>query len=281
MITRYRASIFGSQLDQYLQSDDRFKDKLVILNIGYAAPEFNRTIETAGDNDGGIITRSYRASASVTITFGLYIYNTAQRFEACQMIKTLCRKGGTITTSDRPGQALYNCVCEQYPEIDSARDWTAPLTMTFTSYAFPYWQNTADTVKSISGKKTSASVTIPGNAPKCNVTCEVTAKATFQPSGQIVDISASLLTISVGSTKLMLNYNMKQNNYLLIDLDSNNNLRARVYENKTNMKLIGSVLANIKPDSSDKLIAVPGANTVSVDAVKEVSVTFRVKGAWL
>ena len=282
MINRYRVSIGGTQLDQYLENDKRFKDKIVLLNIGYSEPGISRSIETAGDNDGGIITRAFRRSASVTVTFGIYVYNTADRYEACEKIKTLCAKGGTIITNDRPGKALYNCVCEQYPEIDSARDWTAPLTMVFSAYAFPYWQNTAETTKSLTSKKTSATMAVPGNAPNANVIAEVTAKAQFVPSGTIYDSSTPLLTLGIGSTKLMFNYNMKQNNYLLIDLDSNNNLRARVYETKSSMKLIGSVLANIIPSSSDKLLATPGENnTVSIEAVKEVAVTFRVRGAWL
>lgn len=284
MISRYRCSIGGTQLDSILDNNEtykKYKDSLMILNIGYTAPEISRTIETAGDNDGGIITRTYRQKATVTVTFELHIYNTADRFAVCQLIKTLCSKGGTVTTSDRPGQALYNCVCEQYPEIDSSRDWTAPLTLVMSAYAFPYWQNTSDTVKSMTSKKTSATMSVPGNAPKCRVVCEVVAKAAFQPSGQMVDLTASLLTLTVGSTKLYINYPMKLNNYLLIDTDSNNNLRARVYENKTNMKLIESILFYIRADSSDKLLAVPGNNTVAVEAVKEVAVSFKVKGAWL
>ena len=185
MITRYRMSINGTQLDSCLNNNatyKKYKDKIVLLNIGYSEPGISRTVETAGDTDGGIITRTYRQKATVTVTFGLYIYDVADRKAVCRIIQTLVRNGGTIQTNDRPGEALYNCVCEQFPEIDSARDWTAPLTMVFSAYAFPYWQDTAETRATIpvgGTNWTSKAINVPGNAPKSFPIIEIVAKADF------------------------------------------------------------------------------------------------------
>ena len=278
MITRYRISLFGTQLDQLLQSDERFKDRLVILNIGYTEPGYSMNIETPGDSDGGVIARKYRQKATVTVTFGLYIYSTADRYEACELVKTLCTKGGTVMTSDKPGKALYNCVCEQYPEIDSSRDWTAPLTMVFSAYAFPFWVNTADSVKSITGKKTSAALSVPGNAPRANVTAEITALANFSKPKD----NAVTLRVDVGSTNLQFSYQFANNNLIVIDYDSYNNLRVRLYDNATSRKLITSLLPYMLPKSSDRLIATPGSNnTVSIDSAKNITAVFKTKGAWL
>lgn len=278
MNSRYRVSIGGQQLDEYLQNDERFADKLFILNIGYSEPGISRTVETPGDADGGIITRTYRANASVTVVFGLYVYNTAARYEACELIKSLCAKGGTILTNDRPGKALYNCVCEQYPEIDSARDWTAPLTMVFTAYAFPYWVNTADTTKSLTGTKTSAALNVPGNAPAANIVAEVTIGANFSKPKD----NSATVTLTVGSTNLQFSYKFEKNNYILIDTDSRNNLRARLYDNATNKRLITSLLPYMLPKSTDKLLGTPGSNnTVAIEAAKTITATFKTKGAWL
>jgi len=278
MITRYRASIGGSQLDQLLQSDKRFKDKLVILNIGYAEPGISRTIETAGDNDGGVITRTYRQRASVTITFGLYVYNVADRYEACETIKTLASKGGTVITNDRPKRALYNCVCDQYPEIDSARDWTEPLTMVFSSYAFPYWQDQTATVKSLTGTKTETTITVPGNAPKAKCTMEITAAENFP-----TNLNGTILKVTVDSTFININYALKKNNYCLIDQDEKNNLRIRIYDNSSSSKkLIASGIGLATESSSDKLVAIPGkANKFAIQADKKVTAKLSVRGAWL
>ena len=277
MITRYRAAIAGTQLDQLLQSDKRFKDKLAILNIGYSEPGFSRTIETAGDNDGGIITKSYRQKASVTITFELRIYDIADRQEACDKIKTLASKGGDITTNDKPGKYLGGCICEQYPEIDSARDWTAPLTMIMTSYTFPYWQNSTETVKSLTGTKTETTISVPGNAPKANCVVEITALEDF-PS-KLNGVGAA---VTVGSTKITINYSLKKNNYVLIDQDERNNLRIRIYNNSTNNKLLVSGIGLATTSSSDKLIAIPGkSNKFAIQAEKKITARLSARGAWL
>lgn len=278
MINRYRVSVFGTQLDQLLQSDKRFKDRLVILNIGYAEPKYNRTIETAGDNDGGIITRTYRQKASVTVTFGLYVYDVAARYEACEKVKTLCSKGGTITTNDRPGKALYNCVCEQYPEIDSARDWTAPITMVFSRYDFPYWQDTTETVKTLTGTKTETTITVPGNAPKAKCYVEITAQENYPSS-----INGTTLKVTVDSTYINVNYPLKKNNFCIIDQDSKNNLRIRIYDNSSSSKkLIASGVGLATTASSDKLVAIPGkANKFAILADKKVKVALKIRGTWL
>lgn len=278
MTNRYRVSIGGTYLDQLLQNDKRFKDKVVMLNVGYAEPGISRTIETAGDNDGGIVTRTYRQRASVTITFGLYIYNTADRYEACEAIKTLASKGGTVITNDRPNRALYNCVCDQYPEIDSARDWTEPLTMVFSSYAFPYWQNQTATVKSLTGTKTESTITVPGNAPKAICTMEITAAENFP-----TNLNGTILKVTVDSTFLNINYPLKKNNYCLIDQDEKNNLRIRIYDNSSSSKkLIASGIGLATDSSSDKLVAIPGkANKFAIQADKKITAKLSVRGAWL
>lgn len=277
MITRYRMSIGGVQLDSCLDEIEEFeqyKDRIVLLNIGYTAPEISRTIETAGDVDGGIITKTYRQKATVTVTFGIYIYDVADRFAVCQHIKTLASKGGTIITNDRPGQELDNCVCEQYPEIDSAKDWTAPLTMVFSAYAFPYWQEQEATVRSLTGKKTSATTYVPGNAPNAMTIVDFLVNEAYSAS-------AVTTVVSINGKSIKLYYAFKKNNYCVIDYDSNNNLRVRVYDTPTSTKYT-SILSSVADTSSDKLLAKPGANnTVSIDAAKGITATFSVRGAWL
>lgn len=322
MITRYRFSIGSRQLDQMLDTDyfskairARIKDKLVILNIGYTAPDFSRTIETAGDNDGGIITRTYRQKATVTVTFGLYIYNTQERFEACQYIKTQIRDGGTIQTSDRPGQALYNCVCEQFPEIDSARDWTAPITMTFSSYSYPYWQSVSyDATRSLNSTPsgTSMSITPSGNAPFSSPIIRITANVAYPNNNpnykgiySINDTSnnnwttpvngelsmqtlntSPLVTVRISSAKHTTTfrsfYPLAKGNAMVVDTDERNNLQVRVFTNDNLTTLRSSGYGYVLPDSSDKMMIAPGiANTVYVSAPYSTTVTIQTRGAWL
>ena len=287
MRTRYRISIGGTQLDACLDNNStykKYKDSIVITNISYSAPEFSRTIETAGDGDGGIITKTYRQKASVTVTFCLRIYNVADRFAVCQIIKGMCQKGGTISTNDRTGQILQNCVCEKFPEIESARDWAEPLTMTFSSYSFPYWRDSTEkTYKTLKGKSTSASATIPGNAPVTNCIVRMTANENFaKTSSKSASVTiGTTVKLGVNGTYINLAYEFKKNNYVVIDYTSNNILRIRLYETKSATKST-SLLEYVMPNSDDKLLATPGAsNKFEIDALKSITAEFALRGAWL
>ena len=52
-MNRYQVSIGGKWLHTYLNSDKRFKGRVWVEDIQYAEPSIKRTIETAGDADGG------------------------------------------------------------------------------------------------------------------------------------------------------------------------------------------------------------------------------------
>jgi len=281
-MNRYQVSIGGKWLHTYLNSDKRFKGRVWVEDIQYAEPSIKRTIETAGDADGGIITRTYREKASVTILFNVLTWDPTARYDAIESIRTLAASGGTILTSNRPNRALFNAVCETYPEITSSKARTDALTMTFSAYAFPYWQDKAEpTPKALTGTNTSMNVTVPGNAPRAKCKVEIIANEKFATSGN--NIAGSTVDVTVGSTTLYIVYPFEKNNYCLIDTDANDNLRVRIYNNNTSSKkLLASGISLVLPKSSDKLVAVPGkSNTFKIRANKKVTAKLYARGAWL
>ena len=267
MRTRYRISLGGVQLDTLLQDEkdeSGIADKLWILDIQYPKPETARTIESPGSRDGGIITRKFRQKVSVTVVFGLYIYDPALRNQACQKIKTWAAAGGTLRTNDRTGQALYNAVCEDFAEIDSVKNWTDPITMTFSAYAVPYWQDTTQTTKTLTGTNTSGTITPPGNAGDTNPTVSISTEY-----GAI-----TWFEITTGDTTIRVTANIAKNHTVTIDYDSKRNLRIR--DGST------SLLANRSAASSDELIVTCGtSNTIKIRASAKISATFNVRGRWL
>ena len=281
-MNRYQVSIGGKWLHTYLNSDKRFKGRVWVEDIQYAEPSIKRTIETAGDADGGIITRTYREKASVTILFNVLTWDPTERYDAIESIRSLAAKGGTILTSNRPNRALFNAVCETYPEIVSSKARTDTISMTFSAYAFPYWQDKADpTPKTLSNTtNTSMSVTVPGNAPRAKCTVEIIANENF---GGNSNLAGSTVDVTVGKTTLYLAYDLQKNNYCLIDTDEHDNLRVRIYNNSTSSKkLITSGIGLLLPTSSDRLEAIPGqANTFKVRANKKVTAKLYARGAWL
>ena len=134
------------------------------------------------------------------------------------------------------------------------------------------------TVKTLTGTNTESTVTIPGNAPQAKCVVEITAAENF-PS----NINGTTLKITVDSTFININYPLKKNNYCLIDQDSNNNLRIRIYDNSSSSKkLLASGIGLATTASSDKLIAIPGkANKFAILADKKITAKLKVRGAWL
>lgn len=281
-MNRFQVSIGGKWLHTYLNSEKRFKGRVWVEDIQYAEPSYKRTIETPGDADGGIITRTYREKASVTIVFNVLTWDPTERYDAVESIRSLAAKGGTILTSNRPNRALFNAVCETYPEIVSSKARTDTISMTFSAYDFPYWQDKADPApKTLSNTtNTSMSVSVPGNAPRAKCIVEIVANENFSLSTNIV---GPTVDVTVGKTTLSLIYPFQKNNYCLIDTDDHDNLRVRIYNNSTSSKkLITSGLDLLFPTSSDRLSAIPGQNnTFKIRANKKVTAKLYARGAWL
>lgn len=285
-VCRYWVSLGGTRLDTLLDKD--YKDAVLVTDIQYAKPDISKTIETPGDLDGGLITRKYRQKASVTITFLLRIYDTAKRNKACQAVKTWASKGGVLRTSDRSDQVLLYSVCDEYPEIDSAKNWLDPLTMTFSSYTFPYWQDATESTITISGSSSSSgSITIPGNAPRAYTTIKATVtqgsikglSVTFNGAWIIVGAQKASDSLPSGASLV------RANEYLLFDHD--NDLHLRINHMDKDGKFLESWLPYRYYNSADELFATPGkSNSLKFTAVSsasayKVSLNLKARGAWL
>ena len=124
MISRYRVSLGGVQLDS-------LDDNLMILDVSYPAmrPEF--TDNRVAGLDGIDATEDYFRGGTVTVTFELHIYDIAKRNAACQKVNEWAQAGGTLVVNERKGQQLRDVRCERYANIQSARNWTDPLTIVF------------------------------------------------------------------------------------------------------------------------------------------------------
>lgn len=299
MMKRYQVSVGGTWLHNLLQTDMRFRGRIIVQDIRYAEPGRKFTVETPGDMDGGIVTKIYREKASVTVVFGIDVFDRANRHTALEAIQTLAAKGGTIITNDRPGRMLANCVCEQLPVITSAKEWYGDLEMTFSSYAFPYWQDQSPITKNLTGTNTNSGYfTVPGNAPETLPVIEMTALADFPDynpavnraiatkdysafSGTTVAFnSTSTAEFTVSNTKLRLFYPFKQGDRCVVDTDEKGNGRIRIYNR------YGTYIASgrdyMLPDSSDRLIMTPGAsNRFEISMKARASATLTARGAWL
>ena len=254
MTSRYEVTLNDKKLSSVNKN-------LLILDVAYSTSEsFERS--RIANRDGARLSSLYREGSSVTVTFELHIYDIQKRQAALADVIAWAKDGGELKINDRKDQSLQ-CVCEKLPAI-SVKNWTEPLTITFSAYAFPYWEETKATVATLSGKNVSGTIKVNGNAPKAyaNVTVKATAAITS-------------LTVKVGSSSIALSG---------ISIAAGKTVVFSYDENKILSIMTGttSLLSKRTAKSSDDLVASCGkSNKISVVASANVTATFSVKGAFI
>ena len=266
MRSRYRISVGGVQLDT-------LDDNLLILDIKYSGLQRDIKTQQTANLGGMVVSDAYDACNRVTVMFELHIYDTAKRNEACQKIAKWAATGGTLVTNDRPGQFLRNVVCEQFPAVNSVRNWTDPLTVDFMSTVVPYWISTNDDTRLLTGKNVSGTFTLGGNVDSALIGVTVTALERF-----------TTLQLTAGDTMLKLTgLDVAVNKQILVDYVNYRYLRVRMRTPRgTTYTDYVSVLSKLDPSSSDNLRVACGSSTkVAVLANGKVSAEFSGRGYWL
>ena len=257
MITRYRVSLGGVQLDS-------LDDNLAILDVQYSPlTKQERHYQTAG-LDGFDTGEEKYEGQTVTITFELHIYDTAERNMVCQAVNKWANTPGSLVINDREGQYLRAVKCQQFAAIGSVRNWTDPITIIFTSERTPFWLSSSTKAVTISGKNAKGTLDLDGNVGNSLIECEVTAQA-----------AVSSVQITVGDTVLKLSkLSIATGEKLVIDYTRSRYLRIRANGS--------SVLTKLDASSSDLLLAPCGAKTtVGIIANNKVTAKFTGRGCWL
>ena len=257
MISRYRISVGGVQMDS-------LDDNLLILDISYSPPERETRKFTNAILDGYDVGETKVTGRTITVTFELHEYDVAKRNALCQKVNNWAKAGGNLVTNDRAGQYLKNVICDQYADIESARDWTKPLTIVFTTTYIPNWQSNSETTRTLTGKNVTGVFALDGNTGESLVNVTATAQETV-----------TSIKLTVGSKTLeFTGLSVTNGQTIVVDYLRNRYLRVRA--NGT------SVLTKLKASSSDNLTAECGKSTnISVVADGRVSAVFKARGCWL
>ena len=254
MISRYEATVDGIALSSIDPS-------IYVLDIrpGEVVPQF--TLKEVAGRNGAIIAKEKYAKSSVEIDFEIHEYDVAKRNMICQKVQRWAN-GKILKTSDRPGQLLHS-VCERYP-IVSAKNWTAPVTMMFSGYMPPFWEDENAVTVSLNGTSGSAQRYVPGSAEETLVKAVLTAGASISSFSVTVD----------GKTLNFSGLSLSSGDVVTIDYDEHFFLRIRKGNSSIMNKRTGS--------SADELRATCGKiNTFSFTSSGKASVTFSAKGWWL
>lgn len=255
MISRYEVALNDVLLSEV-------SENLLILDVHYTDPEITNSMVSLGNREGSFITRRRKERASVTIDFEIHEYDIAERQRVYQDIVSWAIGGGILTINDRPDMRL-RCICENLPAISSVKNWTDSLSITFSAYAYPYWEDVEPVLVTLNGANARGSIHVSGNVGEAFVTAEITANEAI-----------SHLTVSVGNTSIQLTgISIPKNGVVKISYDDDAILSIKYGST--------SLLSKRTPASSDDLMAKCGAtNSVSVVASNVVTARISVRGCW-
>lgn len=253
MISRYEVYLNGNSLGA-------INDNILVLDIAYQPPEMAYDTYTVAKRNGSRIYRYYVSKSTVTITFEIHEYSTMMRQSICQQIQRWAKSGGILTTNDRDGQRL-RCVCTQFPVIQSVKKWTEPLTITFTAYSQPFWEDVNQTTMTLTGTNESGTLILPGSIAENVMEVEAT------PSGTLTSLSLTangktltLSGLSVASgTKVTISY---------------------VDDMIQSIKAGNTSILNKRTGVDDLLVNCGEPNSVGFTANVSTTVIFKARGLW-
>lgn len=243
MMTRYSAWLDGLPLHE-------IDPTIYILDIQEDLAQVDvSTAPKAGGSGRFVVTRQ-RQTLSVTILFAIREYDVTRRKAIMQKVVAWAKGGKYLSINDRLGQRLRVEV-DELPTIQSALRWTQELAITFTAYAFPYWENDYTDSLTTSG---AASMTVIGDGDTAPVDVSIT------PSGDTVTVKADQTTITL--TNVSGNVEISHGDDGILRIVSSGE----------------SILSHRTPESSDDLTATPGrVNDFSIEGGTAI---FRVRGVW-
>lgn len=257
MITRYRVSMDNIDLHHV-------DERIVILDIEYPESQDSYAIETPGKRNGGQIARHYVGKTGVRVSFMLRVYNTEERQNVWQKIKSWAKSGHVLRCNDRSRQCLRHVMVDKFG-VFTAKNWLETLTIEFADYVFPFWEDDFETTLSLeAGTDKSGTITLDGNADETFLNATITAAA-----------SVSWIKVIAGDTMIHLTgLSLSSSDAVVIDYDDDMNLRI--------MKGTTSLLDKRTAASSDDLIAKIGeATAITVQASGNVSSVIKGRGCWL
>lgn len=238
---------------------------IVILDVSHPVPQVStQTVEHARYH-GARMMRQKLGENSVTISFEIHEYNPAMRQSINDRVTAWAMAGGALTTDDRPGKRLH-VVCTTPPSITSSKGWTNRMTMTFTAFDNPFWEDTNQTMLFLSGTSDGGDLYGPGSADNPFVEAEI------KPSGKLTALTINAADSSFSFTGL----SIPSGKTLSIYYDE----RMTLHIERTDTG--ASMLSKRTPESDDDLIIPLGKfSRASYTANVNCSVMFKARGLYL
>ena len=202
--------------------------------------------------------------ARVRLCFEVHEEDGARRRAILDRAAAWAAGGGTLTVSDRPGQAL-RVRCARLPEV-SAAHWCERMTFEFEGFPLPWWQDERPQTVQLDGRSGTAEVFVPGCAGEAPVSVTLRAKG---PLGS--------LQLTAGESAIRLEgLALKAGGELELGIRPETGLFF-IRRAETGASLLGCRTA----DSSDLLLLPAGRRSrLSLTADAEAEAEFQVRGVY-
>ena len=116
--------------------------RIHLLDVEELAPAV-RTV-TASRIGGGLhLLRRQREQLSLRVRFLIEEYDIAARHQLLHLVAAWAEAGGVLTLHEDSKRVL-RVVCTQYPTM-STLNWLETLSLVFTAFSCPYWEDAAET----------------------------------------------------------------------------------------------------------------------------------------
>lgn len=235
---------------------------IYIADISYQAAKPSRSANRLAMADGQhSYGQDYFEESKTTVYFAVREYNTNKRQRIVQDIVTWAMNGGWLKTSDRIGQRIY-VHTSQFPSVASALQWTDNLSVEFTAYDYPFWQDeTANTIDLNSGDE--GDLFVPGVR-------KTVVEAVIVPSEPMTGFAIECGDTFMGFSDLSIPADQPikityTDDHHILTIESNGE----------------SLLSNRTTDSDDDLALEPGMGYVYFDAETAAVCTLSVRGVYL
>lgn len=239
---------------------------IIIRDVSYQVPQIaTRTVERARYH-GSHVTRQRMDTSGVTVTFEIREYSPSFRQSVAERVTAWAMSGGVLTTDDRPGKRLH-VVCTTPPAIESALKWTDALTLGFSAFDNPFWEDAHPSLLVLTGISNSGQMYGPGSASDPFVEVDVKPASSTMHS----------LTLTAGSsTMTFLDLTIPSGKTFSLYYDQSMILHA------VRADTGAALLSKRSAASADDLMITRGVfSTVSYTADVSVSATFKTRGLYL
>lgn len=220
--------------------------------------------------DGAHVVGMFRRGKEITVNLRLSARHMEERARLVDRIQAWASAGGDLTVNYRPHQRL-RVICTGYPDLGGAWKWQEELSLTFTAYGVPFWEDETLTVSSLGTAGTSKDISIqpPGTAEKCFLRWDLTN------SGSGTLTALKLASLDNGSFITLNGLSIAPGGRVVADYDLNGYLTIR--DGNGN-----SLLNKRNADSYDDVtLTQRKGNTIRVTADSPVTGFLSARGLYL